>query len=79
MRITAAGIVHVVALVFLHQPVVGRVVYTAKAERRPHMVAFTRVVVHHVQDHFYTFECAAPRTIALNSLHLLALQFPSAL
>ena len=49
--VAGAGEVEVVARV-RHQPVVGRVVDPAQAERRPEVVAFGGVVVDDVEDHF---------------------------
>ena len=48
--ITSAGVVHVVCLVVLDQPVVGGVVNPAEAQGRAQVVALSGVVVHHVQD-----------------------------
>ncbi len=44
------GEVHVVARVFRHRPVVGRVVDAAVADRRPEVVALAGVVVDDVDD-----------------------------
>ena len=50
--IAAAGIVDVEAAVVGHEPVVGGIVDAPKAERRAEFVAFGRVVVDHIQQHF---------------------------
>ncbi len=50
-RVPCAGVVHVVLLVVLHQPVVGRVVDAAHRQRRAHVVSLGGVVVDHVEDH----------------------------
>ena len=49
--VAGAGVVHVVALVVLDQPVVGGVVDTPHRQRRTHVVALGGVVVDHVEDH----------------------------
>ena len=51
-RVAAAREIHVVARVVRHQPVVRRVVDAAERERRTHLIAFGRVVVDHIEDHF---------------------------
>ena len=48
--VAGAGIVDVVALVARHQPVIAGVVDAAKAQRRPHLVAFAGVIVDDVED-----------------------------
>ncbi len=50
-RIAATGEIHRVAAAFRAQPVIGRVVDAAKAQRRAHLVAFRRVVVDDVEYH----------------------------
>ncbi|GIU54843.1 hypothetical protein NicSoilC12_05920 [Arthrobacter sp. NicSoilC12] len=50
--VTGAGVVHVVLQVIVHQPVVGLVVDALEGQRGAEVVAFSGVVVHHVQDHF---------------------------
>ena len=48
--VAAAGVVDVAARLALVQPVVGRVVDAAEAQRRPALVALGGVVVDHVED-----------------------------
>ena len=48
--IACAGVIHVVARILLHQPVVYRVVDAPKAQRRAVVVALGGVVVDHIQD-----------------------------
>ena len=69
--VPGAGGVHVVALVVVHEPVVGGVVDAAEGQRRPQVVALGGVVVHHVEDHLDTglVQGADHR---LEFLHLLA-------
>ncbi len=52
-RVAGAGVVHVIALVVLHQPVVRRVVDAAEGQHRTLVVAFRGVVVDDVEDHFH--------------------------
>ncbi len=51
-RVAGAGVIHVVTGLIVNEPVIGCVVHTAKTQRGAEMVAFGRVVVNHVQDHF---------------------------
>ena len=51
-RVAAAGVIHVVARIVVHETVVRRVVDAAKAQRRPEVIALRRVVVDDVEDHF---------------------------
>ena len=53
-RIAAAGVVDVIARVIRLQTVIAGVVDAAKTECRTAPVAFSGVVVNHVQDHFDT-------------------------
>ena len=69
--VAGAGVVHVVALVVLDDPVVRRVVDALEAERRTEVVPLRRVVVDDVEDHL------DPRAVhrldhRLELLHLLA-------
>ena len=50
-RVAAAGVVHVVARVVVHEPVVRGVVDAAEGQRRTEVVAFGGVVVDDVEDH----------------------------
>ncbi len=52
-RVSRPRVVHVEAGLAGDQPVVGRVVDPLEGERRPQVVPFGRVVVHHVQDHLH--------------------------
>ena len=52
--ISGAGIVDVIALVVRRQPVVTRIVNTPERKSRSEFVAFSRVVVDNVKDHFDT-------------------------
>ena len=49
-RVAASRVVHVVTAILCHQPIVGRVVDPAEAERRPELVALGGVVVDDVED-----------------------------
>ena len=49
-RVPGAGVVHVVPLVVLDQPVVGAVVDAPEGQRRAQVVALGGVVVDHVED-----------------------------
>ena len=51
-RVTAAGIVHVVAVG--GEPVIARVIDTAQRQRRPIGIQLGAVVEHHVEDHLNT-------------------------
>ncbi len=51
-RVARPRVVHVVAPVVRHEPVVRRVVDALEREHGPEVVPFGRVVVHHVEDHF---------------------------
>ena len=51
-RVAGAGVVHVIAAVVGHQPVVGRVVDPFEREDRAEVIAFGGVVVDDVEDHF---------------------------
>src|ERR671925_442274 len=53
--IATAGVIHVVAPVVGDQAIVGGVVDAAKTQRRPKMVAFSRVVINHIDDDLYAF------------------------
>ena len=53
--VAGAGVIHVVAGIVGHQPVVSGIVDAAKAEHGAHVIAFGRVVVDHVEDHFDAF------------------------
>ena len=53
--VAGAGVVHVVARIVGHQPVVGRVVDAAEAQHRPELIAFGGVVVDHVEDDLDAF------------------------
>ena len=53
-RIARARVVHVEPAVVRDQAVVGRVVDPLERKHRAEVIAFRRVVVHHVQDHFDT-------------------------
>ena len=66
-----AGVVHVVAGVVLHQPVVRRVVDALEAQRRAEVVALRRVVVDDVQDHLDAGRVHRAHHL-LELLHLLA-------
>ena len=52
--VAGARVVHVIGAVVWHEPVVGRIVETAEAQRRSALVAFRGVVVDDVEDHFET-------------------------
>ena len=54
-RVAAAGIVHVVAAVVLHQTIVGSIVDAAETQRRAQLIAFAGVVVDDIQDDFDPF------------------------
>ena len=49
--VAGAGVVHVVARLVGHQPVVGGIVDAAEAQHRAQVVALGGVVVDHVEDH----------------------------
>ena len=49
--VAGAGEIQVKARIFREQPVVGRVIDPAKAERRPEMIAFGGVIVDDVENH----------------------------
>ena len=51
-RVAGTGVVHVEARLIRLQPIVGRVVHAPEAQRRPELVAFGRMVVDDVEDHF---------------------------
>ena len=51
-RVARARVVHVVAAVVRHEPVVRGIVDPLEREHRPELVALGRVVVDHVEDHF---------------------------
>ena len=51
-RVAAAGEVHVIARVFRREAVVAGVVDAAERDRRAQLVAFGRVVVDDVENHF---------------------------
>jgi hypothetical protein len=51
-RVAAAGEIHVVPGIARNHPVVGEIVDAAERQRGARVIAFGRVVVHHVQDHF---------------------------
>ena len=51
-RVPRAGIVHVIAWVIAHQPIVIGVVDSLERKRGAKMIAFRRVVVNHVENHF---------------------------
>ena len=53
--VAGARVIHVVARIVRHQAVVGRVVDAAEAQHRAHVIAFGRVVVHHVENHLDAF------------------------
>ena len=53
-RIAAAGEILVIPRRVRLEPVVARVVDSAKRDRRPEMIAFGRVVVDDVEDHLET-------------------------
>ena len=53
--VAAAREVHVVTLVVGHEAIVSRVINAAKAERRPQVIAFARVVVDDIENHFDAF------------------------
>ena len=71
-RIAAAGEIHVVARVVLDQAVIGGIVHPAQSQGRPHLVAFTGVVVNHIQNHL---DAGAVQRLdhLLELAHLLAL------
>ena len=48
--IATAGVVQIIARLEGNQPIVGGVVDATKGQRRAKMIAFSRVVVHHVED-----------------------------
>ncbi len=50
-RVPGAGVVHVVVLLVVDEPVVGSVVDALHAQRRAQVVALGGVVVDHVEDH----------------------------
>ena len=58
-RVAAAGIVHVVAAVVLHQTIIGSVVDTAETKGRTQLITFAGVIVDHVQDNLDTLRDAA--------------------
>ena len=64
--VAGAGVVHVVAAVVRHRPVVGRVVDPLERQHRPKMIAFGGVVVDHVENDFDAGRCRA-LTAPLNS------------
>ncbi len=51
-RVAAAGVIHVISLVVVHQPIIRGIIDAAHRERRPEMIAFSGMVIHDVQDHF---------------------------
>src|SRR5699024_585440 len=53
--VACTRIIVVVAIVFLHKTVVSSIVDTLKRKRWTQVIAFTRMIVHHIQDHFNTF------------------------
>ena len=72
--VAGASVVHVVAAVILHQPVVIGVVDPFEAQDRPEFIAFCSVVVDHVKndfdaclvegfDHLFEFRDRSARTL----------------
>ena len=53
-RITRTGIVNVIAMLLRQGTVVGEIIDPLKRERRAQFVAFRRVVIDHIEDHFDT-------------------------
>ena len=51
-RVAATRVIHVVARIVLHQPIVGSIVHAAQRKRRPQMIALRRVVVDDIENHF---------------------------
>src|SRR5206468_2537067 len=51
-RISGACIVHIIPLVF-RKAVIGCVIYPLERKGRAEMIAFGRMVIDHVQNHFY--------------------------
>ena len=58
-RVAAAGIVHVITAVVLHQTIIGGVVDATKTEGRTELIALASVVVDDIQDNFDTLASAA--------------------
>jgi hypothetical protein len=50
-RVPTAGVVHVVARIVGHQPVVAGIVHPPETDRGPQVAPFPGVVIDHVQDH----------------------------
>ena len=50
--VTGAGVIHVVLAVAIHQTVVSRVINPAEAVGGAHVIAFSGVVVDHIEDDF---------------------------
>ena len=69
--VAGAGVVHVVAAVVGHQPVVGGVVDALERQHRPEVIAFGGVVVDHVENHLDAGVVQRLHQV-LELLHLLA-------
>ena len=61
--ISRTRVVHIVLTVIIDQAIISRVVDTPEAQRRPHMVAFSRVVIDDVENDFDVIVVEGPHHI----------------